>query len=211
MKFDEVVKIIELVLTSVGLLFVVFGWIIPYWQAVKEENKRRKFEEDILKRQWEKELIDRQIEEFYGPIAAMLYESDIRFSLILHQLGREHVFAEGQMQLSDLPENEQLVWKHYVDEYKIPSQNKIVDILRNNQHLIYKSESPTCFKEFLEYAIGWELLDNQRKNGVTNYYEYYYSYNYPRSFTNYINETLQVLHKKQNALIDLKNYESTAY
>lgn len=211
MDFENIAKVIELILTSIGLLFVVFGWIIPYGQAVKEENKRRKFEEDILKRQWEKELIDRQIEEFYGPISAILYESDIRFSLILYQFGRKHVFVLGQTQLSDLLENEQLIWKHFVDEYKIPSQNKIVDIIRNNQHLIYKSESPTCFKEFLEYAIGWELLDNQKRSNVPNYYEYHYSYNYPHSFTIYINETLKVLLKKQNELIELKNYESTAY
>lgn len=54
-------KIIELVFSFMGLVFVVFGWIIPYRQDLKEEKKRRKFEIELLKCQWEKEFVDRQI------------------------------------------------------------------------------------------------------------------------------------------------------
>ena len=211
MSFDEKVKIIELVLTATGLLFVIFGWIIPYRQAVKEEGKRKKFEENLLRRQWERDLIDKQISEFYGPISALLNDSDVRFSLILYQLGRPHVFEIGKDKLSDLPERDRLIWKHYVDTYKIPLQNKILEILKNNQHLVYKSEIPTCFKSYLQYAIGWELLDNQKRNNVPNYYEYYYSYNFPVEFTNYINETLSILLKKQQELSVVDKYPSTAY
>lgn len=211
MTFDEKARIVELFFTAVGLLLVIFGWIIPYRQALKADVKRKQFEEDILKRQWEKEFVDRQIEDFYGPISALLNDIDIRFALILYQLGRGHVFESEKYKLSDLPENDRLIWKHYVDTYKIPSQNNIVDIIKCNQHLIYKSEIPTCFKSFLQYAIGWELLDNQKRNNVPNYYEYYYSYNFPVEFTMYINDTLKVLLKKQQELIVSDKYPSTAY
>lgn len=106
------------------------------------------------------------------------------------------------MSFSDLPENEQAIWKHYVDTYKIPMQIKIVEIMRNNLHLIYNSEIPTCYKEFLDYALGWEMLDNQKRNGVQNYYEYHYVFNYPLEFNHYIRSTLTLLLQEQSKLIE---------
>lgn len=193
MKFDLVIQVIELAFTFIGLIFVIFGWIIPYRQSLKTENDRREYENNLLKRQWEKDLVDKQISEFYGPVSEIIREQDILFSLILFQLGRDHVFKLDNYSLSDLSDKDQKIWVHYVDNYKIPTQMKIVQAIRNNQHLIYKSEVPTCFEAFLEYALGWELLDNQTRNGVPNYYEYYYSYNYPREFDRYINSTLKTL------------------
>ena len=74
---------------------------------------------------------------------------------------------------------------------------KIVEIMRDNIHLIYKSEIPTCYKVFLDYALGWELLDSQKRNNVPNFYEYHYSYNYPIEFSNYIRTTLKILQAEQ--------------
>ena len=211
MDFEQTVKIIELVLVALGLVFVVFGWIIPYCQNLKIEAERKETDMKLRQKQWEKEQIDNQIAEFYGPISALLQEQDIIFERILYMLGRRHVFSKDQFQLSDLPENEQKIWIHYVDTYKIPLNNKIVEIIRNKKHLVYKSEIPTCFKLYLDYTLGWELLDNQKRSGVPNYYEYFYSFNFPSEFTIYINNTLDVLLKRQAELIGDSQAEHTAF
>lgn len=201
MTFDEITKIIEMGFTFIGLIFVVFGWIIPYKQRIKEEKRRKKEESEFKKRQWEKELIDRQISCLYGPLSELLREQEILWELILYQLGRRNIFSDENYRLSDLPENEQKIWVHYVDTYKIPLQNRMLEIIQNNQHLLYKSEVPESYKVFLEYVLGWELLDNQKKNGVPNYYEYYYRYNYPVAFNNYVFSMLSVLQKRQEELV----------
>lgn len=208
---DIILKVIELGFTFVGLVFVIFGWIIPYKQSIKEETKRRKFEMEMLQRQWEKELIDKQISEFYGPISALLKKDELIFSKILDELGRRNVFLNGQDNISCLSQKDQLIWKHYVDTYKLPTVRKVQEIIEKNQHLIYKSEIPTCFKIYMDYSVGWELLDNQMRNGVPNYYEYHYSYNYPVEFNSYINKTLEVLLDKQNELANIIGYASTAF
>lgn len=197
--------------TALGLTFVIFGWVIPYRQNLKIETERKKTDISFRQKQWEKEQIDRQISEFYGPISALLQEQEIIFERILYMFGRRHIFGKDQVQLSDLPENEQKIWVHYVDTYKIPLNNKIVEIIRNKKHLIYKSEIPTCFKTYLDYSLGWELLDNQKRNGVPNYYEYFYSFNFPSEFTSYINGTLKVLLKKQAKLLGEAQEEQTAF
>lgn len=73
--------------------------------------------------------------------------------------------------------------------------------MRRNLHLIYNSEIPTCYKEFLNYSLGWELLDNQKRNNVPNYYEYHYVFNYPTEFNQYIRTTLTLLLEEQAKLI----------
>ena len=203
LTFGEIIKIIELSLTIIGLLFVIFGWIIPHKQSVKTIYQHQEFEKRILCAQWEKELLDKQISEFYGPIAELLREQDLRMSLIVYQLGRDVIFHEGQGRISALTENDQKIWMHFIDTYSIPIQARILDIIQNNQHLIYKSEMPECFKSYMEYVLGWELLDNQKRNNVPNNYEYYYAYNYPAAFNHYIEKTLMILLKRQEELMKI--------
>lgn len=55
---------------------------------------------------------------------------------------------------------------------------------------------------FLDYALGWEMLDNQKRNRVQNYYEYHYVFNYPLEFNHYIRSTLTLLLQEQSKLIE---------
>ena len=157
----------------------------------------------LLSAKWKKELIDKQISQFYGPIAEFLREQSLRKDLISEQLGRKTIFKSGRDKLADWPENEQKIWIHFIDTYSIPTHNRIVEIIQNNMHLMTHSDMPNCFKMFMEYAIGFELLDNQKRNDVPNYYEYYYSYNYSRDFNLHIEKMLSILLQRQNELIDV--------
>lgn len=211
MDIEYYFKIIELCFSGIGLLFVIFGWIIPYRQSLKTQKREKEYNAEFQKIVWKKEFIDQQIALFYGPISSLLREDNIRFHFILDEMGRSHVFEKGKDKFSQLSDDDQKRWKHYIDTYKIPTQNKILQIIQENKHLIYKSEIPTSFNKYMNYALGWELLDNQFNNGVPNYYEYYFSYNFPSDFTKYINETLELLLKIQSELMGLKEYPSTAY
>ncbi|MBR4335834.1 MAG: hypothetical protein IKP74_05205 [Clostridia bacterium] len=201
---EIVFKAIELGISCLAVVLVVFGWIIPYRQSQELEKRRKEEADRAEKLRWKKEYVDRQISEFYGPLAAIIHESDISFGLILFQLGRKCIFESGK-ELQDLPEKEQKIWMHYVDTYKLPAQAKMVEIIRNHIELIYHSEIPECVYVFLEYCIGWDLLDSQKKNGVPNYYAYHYSYNYPKKFNDYICNTLELLLKEQKELCSFED------
>ena len=192
---------IEVALTLIGLVLVVFGWIIPYKNSIKAEEIRARNELEMERIRWEKELIDKQISNLYGPIYALINERYVTFSIVLYQLGRQYVIPEG-MGFYDLSENEQKIWKHYVDNYAIPNQMRIVDIMRGNLHLVYKSEIPACYRKFLDYALGLDLLDKQKRSDVPNFYEYHYAYNYPSEFNYYIRTTLNLLLKEQAELME---------
>jgi hypothetical protein len=197
-NFEMIATIIELSLILVGLLLVVIGWILPYRQSLESVKQQQEFEKKLLCAKWEKELVDKQIAHFYAPIAELLREQDLRWRFIGEQIGRSIIFDDGKDGASDLPDDEQKIWIHFIDTYSIPINKKIIDIIQNHQHLIYKSEMPKeCFKSFMEYAVGMELLDNQKKNGVPNYYDYRNRSNFPRTFVQYIEQTLTTLSKRQ--------------
>ncbi len=200
-KTELILRIIELIFSLMGLVFIVLGWFILYQQSLKTENLRKENDIKTEKIRWKKEFIDRQIADLYGPISSLIREANIEFALIQFQLGRSYIIPKNHT-FKDLPENEKKIWIHYVDTYKIPMQLKIAEILREGTHLMYNGEIPACVNTFLDYTLGWALLDNQKRNGVENYYEYYYSYNYPKSFDDYIRNTLHLLYEERTKLIE---------
>jgi len=197
---EIIFKLTEIIISLFGLVLVVFGWIIPYRNSLKTEKCRLESEKELERMKWKKDLIEKQISVLYAPLNQLCLEGDISFTRILYQLGRQHVFEGEKTSFEDLTEDEQKIWKHYVDTYKIPSQMEMVKILRHNSHLLYKAETPYCIKQFLDYALGWELLDNQKRNNVKNYYEYHYAYNFPHEFKQYIRNTLDTLYAEQQEL-----------
>lgn len=201
LSFDDYLRLTELFLIFVSLILVIFGWIIPYKHSIQLERSHQKFNKKMILAKWEKDLVDKQISELYGPIAELLREQELRRSLIKQQFGRHEIFSSNQLKITDLSENEQLIWKHFVETYIIPIHLRVLEIIQKNQHLVLDSKFPSCFRDYMEYVIGWELLDNQLKSGIPNHYNYYYSYNYPIEFNIYIEDTLIRLLNKQNNLL----------
>ena len=97
----------------------------------------------------------------------------------------------------------QKIWVHFIKTYSIPIQSRILEIIQINLHLVYNSELPISFHDFMKYVLGMEYFDNQKKSDVDNYFEYYYSYNYPSEFNRYIKNTFELLLSKQKELIIL--------
>ena len=154
MSFENIISLIEVILTVIGLIMVAFGWLVPYYQNLKIDKKRKAEDLKLQKMRWEKEFIEEQISKLYGPISVLLQEQSILFERILQMFGRREIFKHDQYSIKDLTEEEQKIWMHYVNTYKIPINNRILEIIRNNRHLVYKSEMPECFYRYLDYSLG---------------------------------------------------------
>ena len=117
-------------------------------------------------------------------------------------LGRKIIFDDEHSTLSDFSEEQKNIWIHFVDTYVIPTNKEIIQILQQNRHLLNEADDYEKYiKPFIDYAVGWELLDNQKRNGVKNYYEYHYAYAFPKLFTEYFSSTLNYLSEEQASII----------
>ncbi len=151
---DVFFKILELVISIISLLLVIVGLILPFKQSIElnkiNQNNQLKYE----KRVWRMQLLDEQISKYYGPISAILKEQTIISQHIWEQIGSEVIFDRGKDKLSDLAPNEQLIWKHFIDKYKIPMQHRIIEIMRDNAHLALHGEHDEYVNRFLDYVLG---------------------------------------------------------
>lgn len=202
LTFADIISIIDVIISIIGLVFIVVGWIIPYRQTIKLDESNRAAQLLQTQREMKIKRIDEQLEKYYGPILALLREQSILWTRVHEQMGGGPVFESWQDKLSDLSPEKQKLWVHYVDTYKIPLQREIVNIMKTNAHLAESSVIQTAPDEFLAYVVGWELLDRQRRDGVPNYYEYHYSTNYPANFNAYIKETYSKLEQERGRLLD---------
>lgn len=197
----DIISIIEVIISIIGLLFIVVGWIIPYRQTIKLDKSNRAAQLLQTQREMKIKRIDEQLEKYYGPILALLREQSILWTRVHEQMGGGPVFESWQDKLSDLSPDKQKLWVHYVDTYKIPLQREIVNIMKTNAHLAESSVIQTAPYEFLAYVVGWELLDRQRRDGVPNYYEYHEAVNYPANFNAYIKQTFEKLKQERDKLL----------
>lgn len=197
----DIISIIEVIISIIGLVFIVVGWIIPYRQTIKLDKSNRAAQLLQTQREMKIKRIDEQLEKYYGPILALLREQSILWTRVHEQMGGGPVFESWQDKLSDLSPDKQKLWVHYVDTYKIPLQREIVNIMKTNAHLAESSVIQTAPYEFLAYVVGWELLDRQRRDGVPNYYEYHEAVNYPANFNAYIKQTFEKLKQERDKLL----------
>ncbi len=196
-KWEIILGIIDLFLALLGLVLIIFGWVIPYKQRLVLESQKYDSEIKLQRLKWEKELIDNQISLLYGPVSILLNKYNLIRDKIFKLIGRNYIFDENHRTLDSLPSREQKIWIHYVEEYKIPLNNKICDIISQSSHLIYNSENPKGLYAFIDYTIGWELSMNQYKSKVPNDFQYFYHENFPSNFVDYIHSTLSVLLRRQ--------------
>ncbi|MCH5143035.1 MAG: hypothetical protein J1G07_04960 [Clostridiales bacterium] len=194
--YEIIFHVIDSLIAVIALILVIFGWIIP---AKKNES--------LEQLKWEKDYIDLQISELYGPLSACLHNGQVIRCKVFKQLGRHYVFAEGES-ISDLPVHEQIIWKHYVKNYKLKYLRDAVLIVQQNYHLIDEKDDYNLYEAFIKYTLIWDFTDNQYNNGIRNNYNFQYETNYPYEFEEQINATLEFLKEKKRLLIkklDSKN------
>lgn len=201
-NYDFIFAIINTVFSGISLLFIVFGWIIPYKQSQKQTLNQRKYEESIKQEQYTKDKIDEQITKLYVPLYTLSMEKKMQTNILLNRLNRSYVFAKGQ-NINDLSENDKKLWIDFLKNHYIPNLNRMKEILNNNIHLIYDPELPSSYQRFMSYTLklnnDLELYFSSSNN---NYANLFIEDNYPSDFDIYINKTL-------GRLLQLQRNQST--
>lgn len=179
----------EVMIGVAALVLTVVGWLVTYRL---EKDKER----EIARRADQKVYIDMQLAQLYGPIYGLLLENDRVRQHVQTQFGRTTVFEGG----SSLPKDEERVWVHYLENYLLTNNRKIVDLIRANAHLLQGVEFPNSWLAFLDYAIGYELFHKQYHDlGIE--YGFHYTGNFPKEFQQDIVRTVSSLKKIQWDLV----------
>lgn len=139
------------VLSQGAVLAALFGGLVAGvgWFVVHHLQYRRSEEDRRAKA--ELEFVERQIEELYGPLAAILHEGRRSFLELCLTLGRNYVFHGDE----SLPDDELSTWLYWCDQEFLPRNERITELLHTKAHLIQGAAFPQSYIDFFQHATSW--------------------------------------------------------
>lgn len=121
-----------------GVVTVV-GWNVSHLLSERRENRTRRLQAKLAR-------LERQIEEFYGPLFSLIEQVfnvwTVRRNLLSAGEGGAKLSAEEQRQVRNF------VWQNYF----LPLHLQIRKLLRSKIHLVEGTRIPESFYKYLEHA-----------------------------------------------------------
>ncbi|MBC3806695.1 hypothetical protein H8K52_04960 [Undibacterium seohonense] len=166
-----------------------FGWFVTHWLTLQREESRRRLEAQL-------NFIERQIEELYGPLAAVLFEGRRTFRDLLDSLGRDYVFPEN----GKLPEGELRTWLFWAEADFLPRNEYIKTLLMTKAHLIQGGEFPESYLAFLDHCNSW-AVNHRRWREQQIKYSWHSKFDWPDAFETQVIATFRALKLRHSELI----------
>lgn len=117
-------------------LVTIAGWFVNDILQKKKEEKRRKIDEKI-------KFLERQIEQFYGPL----------YNLVNQIVICNHVFHQINVGTNRSLDDKEKIWKFFQKNYFIPLHDEFNGVLKTKLYLIEGSLLPTTFYDYLRHAV----------------------------------------------------------
>src|SRR5690349_13759555 len=116
---------VSILVAIISGLVTAIGWLVSHILLKRREVESRRLDASLR-------FVELQLEELYGPLAFLVWDSSKAFKDFLENLGRLNVFHEDD----PLPEQELKLWLLWVDNYLFPKNERIKDLLTTKTHLI---------------------------------------------------------------------------
>lgn len=181
----------SLTLPLLGAALAALGWLArTTYEHHRSEVERR--------RNAELALLERQISELYGPLAALVVEGRQTFEDLLQELGRSAVFVDDR----PLSTAELQTWLYWVEQDFLPRNAQIRELLVSKAHLLNGEEMPESHVQLLRHAQPWAIRHARWKVSQVPY-NFQPSVNWPVSFERDIERTFKTLKARQARLLGL--------
>ncbi|MBI3857259.1 MAG: hypothetical protein HY293_16355 [Planctomycetes bacterium] len=138
--------------------------------------------------------IDRQLNELYRPLAALVEESRLSVQDFLKKEGRQQILPTDRT-LSDA---ELQRWIEKIEKDLMPRNEKMCALIRSKRSLAEGPE-PASWQALLEHEDGWrEDHEKWRKDGTA--YPYHARTSFPRSLERELKASIAQLEERRAAL-----------
>jgi len=116
------------------------------------------------RREWRKSAreaamqhLQRQIQEFYGPLAGLVREATILYETACEILPT--VDGRGtQIDTNQFKDGDVVRWRFFIETYWFPLNQQIVQLLRTKVYLLEGDTMPASFLAFIRHAAAFEAL-----------------------------------------------------
>ncbi len=200
--FSQELLILVIDKIIIGLLIAVAGYFLSkLLEKFKGEQALRK-EFETLRDQTTLNHIQRQIEELYSPLLGLIAQSKIVFDVSKRKL--PHISDKPKDKITD---EEGETWRYFIENYFLPINKQMADLIRTKIYLISEDELPESFRMFLMHQAQFECLHSLwRDKGISS--DEIKGIGWPAGFDDDVHNSLTNLRKNYNEY--LKRIEKAA-
>jgi hypothetical protein len=133
---------------AAGALVAALGWLVVHALSSRRELIARR---DLAAR----DHLEKQIEQLYGPLLGLIQHSRLAFEVAARILPKR---PDGQIEFPRFSPRDSEVWHFLVEEYFLPVNAKIRDLMRSKMHLFDEGFLPKSFDAFFAHEVQFEAL-----------------------------------------------------
>lgn len=183
-----------------GSAFTAFGWLANHYLTLRRAERAH-----VLQRQGTVATqrllasirhVEAQLSELYGPLVFQLQEGEKAFDELLTSLGRTYLFDID----NTVPGEDLDTWLFWVDNFFLPSNATICELLRTKAHLVEGPNLPDSYRAFIDYFYSWKVHhDRWKVDGVE--YRWRARENWPTTFSEDVEATFNMLKARHAAFL----------
>lgn len=180
-------ELIKTVFIGLSILLVPLGWLFN-----DSRNKKRALQQKIHEANLNR--LENQVRLFYSPINTIRTQCKA-----VHKFYHDNMPKEkndpSRIDVSKMTERHLRIHDYITDNYLIPLNNKVIDIIENNAHLIDEAKFPESYLKFVEHIYEFEVrhrlyTDHDLKELITD------QKTFPENFDSDIKSKLESLRSK---------------
>ena len=171
---------------SVTLAIATGGWVYTHLHRLHFERRN-----DRLR------FVEKQLNEFYGPLYVTLRVNDILVRALLarrQQEGTAFLDADAPRQAGHVSE-----WRIWVEANFMPANKRLVDLIAEKAHLIREEEMPECLLQFAAHVAGYQAIVERWRLG--DFSEAVSRFAFPDDLDDYAERSYKDLKQEQLRLI----------
>ena len=140
--------------------------------------------------------IERQLNELYQPLVALVEESRVSITDFKKKEGRQEILPTDRT----LTDAEMQRWTDQIEKVIFPRNEKMCALIRSKQDLIDEGFLPKSWQALLEHQDGWREEHNKwRKEGVA--YPFHARTGFPRTLEKELRACIAALEERKATLL----------
>ena len=136
-------------------------------------------------------LVDRRLNEFYGPLYVATVAGNIAYNSLLKK--------QGKTQCHPIRDEDLKEWILWMTTIFIPLNDTREKIIIENAHLIVEEKMPQCLLDFVTHVVGYKALMAKWSEG--DYSERRSIIGWPPEFDIYVEKSYKALKAEQTRLL----------
>jgi hypothetical protein len=166
--------------TALSILLGLVGYLATFMSARMLDRRKDKLE-----------LVNRRLNEFYGPLYVASQAGNIAYRSLLKKQGKTQSFP--------ILDSEMKEWVLWMTTIFMPLNDVREKIIIQKAYLIVEEQMPRCLLDFVTHVVGYKAVLSKWADG--DYSERRSTIGWPPEFDQYVERSYAALKAKQTRLM----------